>query len=70
YNDAIRDLTTYIENVNDKAAAYSARGLAYYQIKQYGDAVADLEMAIRLNPSLEKDFSAVLTEAKNNAGTK
>jgi len=70
YNDAIRDLSTYIENIQDKAAAYSARGLAYYQTKQYSQAVSDLEEAIKLNPSFEKDFSAVLTAARNKANSK
>jgi tetratricopeptide (TPR) repeat protein len=50
YRDAIAELTEAVRQKADFALAYNARGFAYYLLRDYTSALADLDQAIRLNP--------------------
>src|SRR5262249_37765278 len=50
YDEAIRLLSRYLKD-HKVAAAYSARGLAFYHKKDYERSVADYAKAIRLDPT-------------------
>jgi tetratricopeptide (TPR) repeat protein len=50
YDEAVRLLRLYLKDHKDPAA-YSARGLAFYQKKEYEKAITDYSEAIRLNPT-------------------
>ena len=51
YPQAIDELTAAIEAQPDLALAYNARGFAYHMIHDTAHALADLDVAIRLNPA-------------------
>src|SRR5206468_2062548 len=50
FAEAIELLTLALKVDPKHSLAYNARGFAYYRLKQYPQAIADLDEAIRLNP--------------------
>ena len=50
YQEAIDNLTTYVDYYTNSARAYYYRGYAYSQQQQFDMAVADLSRAIKINP--------------------
>jgi len=59
-NQAVNYWTQAIKSKQNSAIAYSNRGLAYYDLKQYQKAVDDYSQAIKLDPNY--------TAAYNNRG--
>ena len=66
---AIADFTEAIRLDPNLTDAYYYRGLAYSltTIKEYDKAIADLEMAVKLNPA-EKDYRKDLKKVRARAG--
>lgn len=46
------------------AKAYKWRGLAYNAIGQYGQALEDLTLAVKLGPQVQPELQAVISEVK------
>jgi len=53
YDKAITDYTSAIEKRNDFAHAYRNRGLAYWKMKQFENALDDFNEALRLFPEVD-----------------
>jgi tetratricopeptide (TPR) repeat protein len=51
YREAVEELSAALEEKPDFTLALNARGFAYYLLKDQKHALADLDEAIRLNPS-------------------
>jgi tetratricopeptide (TPR) repeat protein len=51
YREAVEELSAALKEKPDFALALNARGFAYYLLKDIKSALADLDEAIRLNPS-------------------
>lgn len=52
WSDAVSDYTTYIKQsveADQKANAYSNRGVCYFNMKQYSDGMADMNAALKIN---------------------
>jgi tetratricopeptide (TPR) repeat protein len=54
---AIDHLTALVDHAPDFAEGYNARATAYYRAGLYGPALADIEMALALNP---QHFGAIM----------
>jgi tetratricopeptide (TPR) repeat protein len=54
---AIEHLTALVDHAPDFAEGYNARATAYYREGLYGPALADIEMALALNP---QHFGAIM----------
>lgn len=50
YQMAVWHFSALIDHAPDFAEAYSARASAFYMLGKYGEAMADIEMALVLNP--------------------
>jgi hypothetical protein len=56
-NAAIKYWNHVISSENHKAAAYSNRGLAYHELKQYQMAIKDFSRAIKLDPGYASAYN-------------
>ena len=59
YAEAIEELSAAIEAQPGFALAYNARGFARYLTKDYKNALADLDEAVRLNPQVSERVSRI-----------
>lgn len=62
YSKAIKDYNKVIELKPDIAEAYSARGVVYYKLGNYQQAIADFKIAARLGYKLAQDALLELGE--------
>ncbi|MCU0340636.1 MAG: cation:proton antiporter [Spirosomaceae bacterium] len=69
YREALGQLNEAIEQDKNNYEAFNARGVAYFELKEYTNALLDYDQAIRLNPEAYRPFynRALLRVAQNNA---
>jgi tetratricopeptide (TPR) repeat protein len=61
YRQAIKAYTEALKNDSDYVLAYEGRGLAYYEIGQYGAAEEDFHSALKRNPRADTHHKLGLT---------
>jgi len=69
FRDAIKPLNAAIDADADNYQAFNARGVAYFELKEYANALLDYEQAIKLRPDFYLPYynRALLKTAQNDS---